>query len=75
MKALDFELDYPGPLEWGGSQPAVDLMRCTRCGEPWGFDLVEQVEMWNCGRCGYQAREKSFDYWRLLIAERESQIA
>jgi hypothetical protein len=72
VKVLNFQLDYPGPVEWGGSQPAVDLTRCTRCHEPWGFELVEGVEMWACGRCGYEAREKSDDYWRLLLAEQES---
>jgi len=75
VKVLDFELDYPGSAEWGGSQPSLDMTLCSRCGEPWGFTLVENVEMWSCDYCGYEAREKSSDYWRMLIAEQEAIIS
>ncbi len=75
MKVLDFELDYPGSVEWGGSQKAPDLMRCTRCDKPWGYELVERIEMWKCGHCGYEAREKSSDFRRILIARQESMIS
>ncbi len=73
MKVLDLELDYPGTADWGGSEPSLDLTVCTRCGEPWGFSFVERVEMWSCDYCGYEAREKSADYWRMLVVEQEAQ--
>ncbi len=75
MKVLNFELDYPGSSEWGGSGPSLDLTRCTRCGEPWGFVFVERVEMWSCGYCRYEAREKSSDYGRIRMAEQEALVS
>ncbi len=75
LKVRDFEVDYPGSVEWGGSQEAPDLMRCTRCDKPWGYTLVERIEMWKCGHCGYEAREKSSDFRRILIARQESMIS
>ena len=54
---------------------ALDLTLCTRCHQPWGFELVEQIEMWSCNNCGYEAREKSIDFFRMQLAEQESMIS
>lgn len=59
----DFGLQVKKPL---------DLTLCTRCNEPWGFELVEQIEMWSCDHCGYEAREKSVDFFRMQLKEQES---
>lgn len=50
----------------------LDLDRCTRCGEAWGFEIVEQVEIWTCSRCGYEARVRSGDLPRMVEAEQQS---
>ena len=55
-----------------GPKSRVDLDRCTRCGELWGFQIVERVEIWKCRRCGYEAREKSNDLARLPDDAQES---
>ncbi len=53
----------------------LDLTRCTRCRQPWGFELVEQIEMWSCDNCGYEAREKSIDFFQMQLAEQESMMS
>jgi ribosomal protein L37AE/L43A len=57
-----------------GVEPArdVDLGQCTRCRQPWGFDVVEGVEIWSCSHCGYEARERSADPAPTMEAEQES---
>jgi hypothetical protein len=59
---------------WQRFSAPVDLTRCTRCRQPWGYHLVENVEIWNCCSCGYEARERSTDYLRLLMAQRDSMV-
>ena len=59
-------------MVWGGSPVSVDLTRCTRCREPWGFELVERVEIWRCDHCGYEARERSADHRKALGAVQEA---
>ena len=50
----------------------VDITSCTRCGESWGYEIVEQVELWSCSRCGYEVRERSADHDAMLDAKQES---
>jgi ribosomal protein L37AE/L43A len=57
------------------SSADVDRMRCTRCGEAWGYDIVEQVAIWSCGRCGYEARERAVDHDAMLDAGQESMFS
>lgn len=52
----------------------IDLTRCTRCGEAWGYEIVEQVQVWSCFHCGYEARERSADHSAMLDARQESMI-
>jgi ribosomal protein L37AE/L43A len=61
-------------LEKSSVRRGVDLDRCTRCGELWGFEIVERVEIWKCSHCGYEARERSLDLPRMLDAEQESMV-
>ena len=73
MKVLDFG---PEQLTVRTDEPEpIDLTRCTRCGESWSFDLVERVEIWSCDHCGYEARERSSDFRRILIAQHEAMIS
>jgi ribosomal protein S27AE len=65
-------LDVPGAR--ADVLERVDLTRCTRCGHSWNYVMVENVEIWNCGSCGYEARERSADFRRLWLAEREALI-
>ena len=60
---------------WQQHSAPIDLTRCTRCGQPWSCFLVENVEIWNCRGCGYEARERSTDYRRLLMAQRDSMVS
>jgi Zn ribbon nucleic-acid-binding protein len=53
---------------WRPPSLEVDLISCTRCGQPWTFDMVENVEIWDCVACGYEARERSSDYQRIRLA-------
>lgn len=53
----------------------VELTRCTRCGESWGYEIVEQVTIWSCGRCGYEARERAVDHDAMLDARQESMFS
>jgi ribosomal protein L37AE/L43A len=57
-----------------GAEPGrrVDLDQCTRCGRPWGFDVVEGVEIWSCSACGYEARERPSDPTATIEAGQES---
>ncbi len=52
-------------------QDNLDVTRCTRCGESWGYEIVEQVELWSCSRCGYEVRERSADHAAMLDAKQE----
>ena len=72
MKVLDFELEYQESTPLSRTHAGADLTVCTRCGHPWGFDLVETIEMWSCARCGYEARETSADFFRMQLAEQDS---
>jgi ribosomal protein L37AE/L43A len=72
MKVLDYEPDYLEITTSPRRHPCVDLTLCTRCGHPWGFELVERIEMWSCDRCGYEVREKSVDFSRMQVAEQAS---
>lgn len=71
--------DGPGEVddipEWSLPAGPLDLTRCTRCGQPWGYRLVEKVEIWRCIDCGYEARERSSDYRRVLMARREAMVS
>ena len=82
MKILDHETFEPAPAgghaakaRWARNPARPDRTRCTRCGQPWGCDLVEKVEIWSCIRCGYEARERSSDSWRARLAQRESAVS
>jgi ribosomal protein L37AE/L43A len=50
----------------------VDVMLCTRCGKAWGYEIVEQFELWSCDHCGYEVRERSADHDAMLDATQES---
>lgn len=71
MKVLDLNPDLSIESEVKVPEP-LDLTLCTRCRKPWGFQLVEQIEMWSCDNCGYEAREKSMDFFRMQLAEQNS---
>ncbi len=73
MKVLDLSPDLFLEPEVKVREP-LDLTLCTRCREPWGFELIEQIEMWSCDSCGYEVREKSIDFFRMQLAEQESMI-
>lgn len=75
VRVVDFPLHNPALMDRAVSRPAVDIGRCTRCHSPWGFELVEDVEMWRCGQCGYEAREKSSDFAQLLTAAQEALLS
>ena len=71
VKVLDLIPDPSSEPEVKPREP-LDLTLCTRCRQPWGFELVEQIEMWSCDNCGYEVREKSVDFFRMQLAEQES---
>lgn len=65
----DIQEDLP---IWQRRSARVDMTRCTRCGQPWGYHLVENVEFWKCSYCSYEARERSTDFLQLLMAQYDS---
>ena len=72
MKVMSFGT---APVRDGEDAPArdqVDVTRCTRCGESWGYEIVEQVELWSCSHCGYEVRERSADHEAMLDAKQDS---
>ena len=71
VKVLDLIPDPSIEPEAKPREP-LDLTLSTRCRQPWGFELVEQIEMWSCDICGYAVREKSVDFFRMQLAEQES---
>ena len=75
MKVLDIGLEQPEAIDWYLDEQVPDLMLCTRCKLPWGFELIERIEMWKCSHCGYEARERSSDFRRILIAQQEALIS
>ena len=75
MKVLDIGPGRPETIDWHPHDQALDLMLCTRCRHPWGFEMIEKIEMWRCGHCGYEARERSVDFRRILIAQQEALIS
>ncbi len=74
VKVLDLIPDPSNKPEVKPREP-LDLTLCTRCRQPWGFELVEQIEMWSCDNCGYEVREKSVDFFRMQLAEQESMMS
>lgn len=73
MKVLNHPLEIRADSESTiKSNKSLDLTLCTRCHHPWGFELVERIEMWSCDNCGYEAREKSVDFFAMQLAEQES---
>ena len=74
MKVLNYPADLQAERDIDHKK-IPDLTLCTRCRHPWGFELVEKVEMWSCDHCGYEAREKSVDFFRMQLAEQEQKIS
>ena len=76
MKVLNHPLELQAESEPNlRNNNSLDLTLCTRCQHPWGFELVERIEMWSCDSCGYEAREKSVDYFAMQLAEQESLLS
>jgi ribosomal protein L37AE/L43A len=75
MKVTSFGIAPARVREDSESHPQVDRTRCTRCGEAWGYEIVEQVAIWSCGHCGYEARERSVDHDAMMEAGQDSMIS